>query len=62
MTIPDDPPNVKTGKRKLEIGYDLDKDHAGKQGGIAFTTAESEFISNFMENGDYLTTKNPPTK
>ena len=62
MTIPDDPPGIDTGIKKLELGYDLDKDHTGNVGGIAMTTAQSEFISNFMENGDYLTTKDPPTK
>ena len=62
MTIPDDPPNVKTGVKKLELGYDLDKDHTGKQGGIPFTTAEGELLSNYMENGEDLANKFPPTQ
>jgi hypothetical protein len=62
MTIPDDPPNIKTGIKKLELGYDLDKDHTGQAGGIPFTTAEGELLSNYMESDNDLSTKFPPSQ
>ena len=40
------------GKKK-EIGFDLDRDHAGDQGpadGSPWSTAEGEFLSNYQEN------------
>lgn len=39
--------------QKREIGFDLDKDYTGAQPGTGtpWTTAEGEFLSNYMENG-----------
>lgn len=45
--------------QKKEIGFDLDRDFTGKtdgQYGAKWSTAEGEFLSNYMENGDYLNT------
>jgi len=47
--------------QKHEIGFDLKKDHTGQANGTGLTTEQSEMFSNFMENGDYLTT-NPKNK
>ncbi len=43
--------------QKMEIGFDLDKDHTGK-----YSTAQGELIGNFMEQGDYLKTEAPKKK
>jgi len=45
--------------QKMEIGFDLKRNHTGKNNGGPFTTEEGELLSNFMENGDYLNTKKP---
>jgi hypothetical protein len=42
--------------QKHEIGFDLKKDHAGQDNGTSLTTEQGELFSNFMENGDYLST------
>lgn len=43
--------------QKMEIGFDLIKNHTGK-----YSTAQSELLGNFMEQGDYLKTVDPPPK
>jgi len=52
--------------QKKEIGFDLEKDHAGQQDnfgtpadGGPFSTNEGEFLSNYMENGQALNTFDP---
>lgn len=45
--------------QKMEIGFDLNKDHTGKGNGSSLTTEQGELFSNFMENGDYLNTEKP---
>jgi hypothetical protein len=42
--------------QKHEIGFDLKKDHTGQDNGTPLTTEKGELFSNFMENGDYLST------
>ena len=47
---------------KMEIGFDLDKDHAGDQNpenGTPWSTREGEFLSNYMEDSDTLSLFNP---
>jgi len=39
--------------QKMEIGFDLKPNHTGnEQKGRKFTTAESELLSNYMEQGN----------
>jgi hypothetical protein len=49
--------------QKMEVGFDLQKDHAGEQNpanGTPWTTREGEFLSNYMETtGDDLSLYNP---
>lgn len=45
--------------QKMEVGFDLKKDHTGKANGTPMSTAAGELISNFLEQGDYLKTQPP---
>jgi len=44
--------------QKMEVGFDLKKNHTGKKG-RKLTTAEAEMASNYMEQGDYLKNQKP---
>lgn len=49
--------------QKLEIGYDLNKNYTGyhnsvslRGNGMAWSTAEGEFLSNYFENSENVNT------